>query len=208
MSELLYLAGPMAGLPEKNFPAFKAAAEALRHAGYSVLSPAEFGLPDGLDWTEYLRYDLRQMLTCKAVAVLPGWQLSRGAQLETSTAAALNIPIYPYQELVFAEDNDGPKRFYPESQDLPIWQHRLSDWHDRKWGSGDPTVRALKLVEEVGEVAECIVKNRQDHPKRDQLDLPGELADVFITLAVLADTVDVDLASAVRKKTSVLDGFQ
>lgn len=37
----LYIAGPMSGLPQFNFPAFYAAAEALRAQGYDVVSPAE-----------------------------------------------------------------------------------------------------------------------------------------------------------------------
>lgn len=37
----LYIAGPMSGLPQFNFPAFHAAAIALRAAGYAIISPAE-----------------------------------------------------------------------------------------------------------------------------------------------------------------------
>lgn len=37
----VYIAGPMTGLPEYNFPAFHAAAKAWRDAGWEVLNPAE-----------------------------------------------------------------------------------------------------------------------------------------------------------------------
>jgi len=37
----IYISGPMTGLPEHNFPAFHAAAERLRKAGWEVNNPAE-----------------------------------------------------------------------------------------------------------------------------------------------------------------------
>jgi len=40
----IYIAGPMSGLPEFNYPAFFAAAEQLTAAGYDVLNPAR---PEG-----------------------------------------------------------------------------------------------------------------------------------------------------------------
>lgn len=89
---ILYLAGPMAGYPHYNHPAFHEAAAKLRDAGYAVLNPAEYGV-DITDWATCLRRDLHDVLNAEAVALLPGWQASRGSQLEVHVAKALGMKV-------------------------------------------------------------------------------------------------------------------
>lgn len=95
MSKRLYVSGPMTGLPEHNFPAFRAAAAELRAAGYEVEDPAEKGIVEGWEWEDYLRYDLRALMDCAGVALLPGFENSRGAQLELYVATALGMEQAP-----------------------------------------------------------------------------------------------------------------
>ncbi|HEX6940219.1 MAG TPA: DUF4406 domain-containing protein [Longimicrobiales bacterium] len=90
----IYLAGPMSGIKAHNFPAFHARAAELRVQGYDVVNPAE--LDDGdasKPWEHYMRRDLALLVTCDAVALLPGWQASRGATLEVHVANALGMPV-------------------------------------------------------------------------------------------------------------------
>ena len=91
----LYLSGPMTGLPLLNRPAFHAAARQLREAGFDVFNPAEMDEPDGISWVQCLRRDIRELMDCEAVATLPGWKRSRGAQLEAYIAVALCMPVHP-----------------------------------------------------------------------------------------------------------------
>ncbi len=86
----VYVSGPMTGLPGLNFPAFEAAATALRAKGYEVVSPHEDDKP-GLEWHEYLRADLALLVTCDAIASLPGWEQSKGARLEHHVADELGL---------------------------------------------------------------------------------------------------------------------
>lgn len=89
---MLYLSGPMTGYPDHNVLEFAYAAENLRYKGYGVVNPADF--PRDLDsWEEYVKRDLRDMLTCQGVAVLDGWQESRGAALEVDLAHQLKLPV-------------------------------------------------------------------------------------------------------------------
>lgn len=111
----IYLAGPMRGIPEFNFPAFHAAADKLRADGHSVFNPAEKDNErHGTDISkgnstgdEHLAakehgFNLREALLidmtfiCQeadAIALLPGWKNSKGATAEHATAAALGLEI-------------------------------------------------------------------------------------------------------------------
>ncbi|POB12318.1 DUF4406 domain-containing protein [Sulfobacillus sp. hq2] len=91
----LYLAGPMTGYPDYNYPAFFAAADALRHAGYTILNPADIGLHPTWTWADYMRVGLDTLTThAEAVAVLPGWEASRGARLEVRLARRLGLRVH------------------------------------------------------------------------------------------------------------------
>lgn len=94
----VYVSGPMTGLPELNFPAFRAAARKLREMGFSVVNPADSTANEGKSWTECLRNDLRNMLTCDALVLLPGWSKSRGANFEVSVAKRLEMPVVKLED--------------------------------------------------------------------------------------------------------------
>lgn len=89
-----YIAGPMTGLPDFNYPAFNAAADRLRAAGVDVVCPTD--LHDG-DTSHphayYLRLGLRALLDCDELVLLPGWSGSRGAQLERYVAEVLGMRV-------------------------------------------------------------------------------------------------------------------
>lgn len=92
----LYLAGPMTGLPDSNYPAFHAAAaRRLRSAGFLVVNPAETDLEPlaDLSWSDWMRRGITQLLTTDAVALLPGSGGSRGARLEVHVAHELAMTV-------------------------------------------------------------------------------------------------------------------
>ena len=93
MSERVYIAGPMTGLPDLNFPAFERAAARLRESGYTVISPHEVCPDKGMAWADALRRDIPALCTCTVVALLPGWQKSKGATLEKAIADALGMRV-------------------------------------------------------------------------------------------------------------------
>ena len=111
----IYIAGPMRGIEEFNFPAFHAAAARLRAAGHVVFDPAEHDESTGFDATGLtghedlagLGFDLRAALgadlawitsTAEAVCVLGGWARSKGASAEVCVAVALGLPVLSLEE--------------------------------------------------------------------------------------------------------------
>lgn len=95
-----YIAGPMTGLPDFNYPAFHAMAAQLRSVGVDVRNPAEnAGGDTSQPWDYYMRLGLAQLLECDSLVLLPGWRESRGASLEWFVATSLNMAItYPISE--------------------------------------------------------------------------------------------------------------
>lgn len=95
----IYIAGPMSGLPDFNYPAFDAAEVTLRAAGFDVLNPtsseAENTTGEPQTWVWYMRRALRLVTQADAVATLDGWQESAGARLEVSVANQLRMQVGP-----------------------------------------------------------------------------------------------------------------
>lgn len=98
MAARCYVAGPMTGIPRLNFPAFHAAANRLRAAGINAVNPAEINTDPTASWVDCMRADLKQLVDCDAILLLPGWEASRGATLEHTVAAALGLRIFQTPE--------------------------------------------------------------------------------------------------------------
>ena len=94
----VYVAGPMSGIEDFNRPVFNAAAAHLRANGYAVVNPAENGLPDDAPWSEHMRRDIADLMTCGAIFMLPGWSRSTGATLEHAIATRLGMTIAGAEE--------------------------------------------------------------------------------------------------------------
>ncbi len=103
-----YLAGPMRGYEEYNFPAFRKAAKHLRKKGWRIWSPAERDEDDpSIDHTEnvagwsgtrgldyFMQFDLAAVCRNDCVICLPGWEASQGARLETMVATEVGHPVF------------------------------------------------------------------------------------------------------------------
>lgn len=97
-----YLAGPMSGKPELNFPAFIEATAFLRAHGYKLIPPHEHLGPlndSDLEYSLTLGRDIMLLSQCDSIILLPGWEESRGASLEHQFAVITNKIIVEYDRI-------------------------------------------------------------------------------------------------------------
>lgn len=88
----IYIAGPMTGYPELNYPAFASASAWLRSQGHEVVSPAELN-PIDTEYRAAMVNDIQALITCDTIYMLKGWHDSKGAKLEWHIAKTLNMEI-------------------------------------------------------------------------------------------------------------------
>lgn len=109
-----YLAGPMRGYPEFNFPAFREARTWLRSQGHEILCPAErdegtgfdstashatdeHGTPVGFDIYAAMKDDIYfATQLADAIILLPGYEESTGAKVELLNAVITGKRVFEY----------------------------------------------------------------------------------------------------------------
>lgn len=99
MAEIIYICGPMSGYPERNFPAFAKATELFRSLGFIVVSPVEIGEElcgndSSIKPAVFLRADIRKLLECDSIALLPAWEYSVGASCEVAVGISISLDFY------------------------------------------------------------------------------------------------------------------
>lgn len=97
----------MTGLPDLNYPAFFEAEDFLVRCGFTVENPAWNTLPEGENYLGYLRLGFNQLVRCKGIYLLDGWEQSKGATWEFDLAVKLKMGVHfegsfgPHSPLVF-----------------------------------------------------------------------------------------------------------
>jgi len=109
---VIYLSGPMSGIPDFNVPEFTKYAKKYRDLGFTVISPAELDNGEtNHPYEFYLKRDIQKILDSNVTRMymMPGWHKSKGANFEKHMAEILKIEIWnaetgkPYKENIAQE---------------------------------------------------------------------------------------------------------
>ncbi|CAN5834320.1 hypothetical protein BH11GEM2_BH11GEM2_40440 [soil metagenome] len=195
----IYIAGPMRGYPEHNFPAFNQSAARFRSLGWFVENPVDIGaalannnpeVPGG----EYLRADVRVICECSAIALLPAWERSTGARAEVALGISIGLTFYDAETCLRREAPTrvticGGYECAPGSVDtLDALREDILAWQAATFPQATPHSIATHLLKEANELHE--------RPTADE-----ELADVlFLAIGLSRDR---DVCGILRAKLEV-----
>lgn len=111
----IYISGPMTGYKDLNFSAFIKMEEQIVNNFYFVLVVNPVKIAQKVkskkyvpNYEDYLREDLKYLIACDAVFLLPGWENSSGCEKEITVAKFLKIPCFSkYNDLIkFIEEKN------------------------------------------------------------------------------------------------------
>lgn len=115
----IYIAGPMSGYPEFNFPAFFTAQAKFEREGWLVFNPANKDgekdvqsdqsfasgndqqlMKSGWDFKEAYLWDVEKAIQSDAIYMLRGWEKSAGARGEHAVAISIQ-QRYPEYRIIY-----------------------------------------------------------------------------------------------------------
>jgi hypothetical protein len=91
----VYLSGPMTGIEGLNRQQFMQAQEEWIEKGYEVINPIKISDKNpGLKYNQIIGIDLKELSECESIALLPGWEKSRGCQIEVFDAYMMGLSFF------------------------------------------------------------------------------------------------------------------
>lgn len=99
MKQKIYLSGKISGLPIceaiKNFES----AENQLKGFANIVNPMRLRHDHDKSWQSYMKEDIRALMECDAIAMLPNYKSSKGALIELNLAKSLGFEIIYLKEL-------------------------------------------------------------------------------------------------------------
>ena len=93
----IYISGKIGSLPDKNIPKFQEAENFIESfEEYMAINPHKIhkGDTSNFSWSDFMKDDLQELITCDGIAMLDDWKTSPGARLELLVALKLEKKVY------------------------------------------------------------------------------------------------------------------
>ena len=95
----IYLSGKITGLDKEVYSRqFERAESFYKTSGFDVINPVKIGEEilkqnPSATWEDFMQKDLEALKTCTHIALLEGWEESKGAKMEKAEAEKLGLEI-------------------------------------------------------------------------------------------------------------------
>nr|DAR32363.1 MAG TPA: protein of unknown function (DUF4406) [Caudoviricetes sp.] len=90
----IYISGKISGTDlTETRKRFASVAKAMKRIGVEPVNPLENGLSEHDSWEAHMLKDIADLLQCKAIYMLQGWQDSKGACIEHYIATKIGMHI-------------------------------------------------------------------------------------------------------------------
>lgn len=120
----VYISGPITGIVDLNKAALEEAEELLKDHGFEPVNPHKLhaDAPEDHPYESYLKTDIKALMDCDIVALLQGWEESKGSLLEVGLALKLMIPCFRIDcldsllENAYDNDNNYIGKFFSDQR--------------------------------------------------------------------------------------------
>lgn len=110
--EKIYISGKITGIEDEAEKLFAEAEIILREMGCDPINPFTLNHEHDKSWKSYMAEDIKALVDCDTIFMLPNWKQSPGARIERKLAKYLGIKIM-YEE--------SPSNFFQKLLVFPTW---------------------------------------------------------------------------------------
>ena len=100
----IYICGQITGV-DNYAQTFEQAEQNLIAEGYEVVNPCKLPHKHDKTWKSYMKEDIKAMIDCDAIYLLPNWRESSGATIEFIIALSLKMLILTKTNLINVQNN-------------------------------------------------------------------------------------------------------
>lgn len=90
----IYISGRITGIELHAEQLFDKAEKMLVDMGYDVVNPMKLPHEHDQEWKDFMKEDIKHLMQCDIIYMLPNYSDSRGARIELFLAGELSMTVY------------------------------------------------------------------------------------------------------------------